>query len=271
MKKVAFIGGGNLAYALVSGMVSSGIFKANDIKVSDPNEAKIERFRSEFKVRITHDNLKAIAFADVIILAVKPNLYRCVIDQIKDSITTKHLVISVAAGMTIDYLERRFDKPVRIVRTMPNIPASVHAGMTALSLNQHTLVEDENFVQELFNCVGNAEIIPEYLMDVVTAISGSSPAIVYMFIEALTDGAVLKGMNREQAYRFVSQAVLGSAKMVRDLKIHPGQLKDNVTSAGGTSIEAVYSLEKNGFRGIIMQAIEVCTDKAKRLTGEVVR
>lgn len=268
-KKIGFIGCGNIAYAVISGMLSSDKFQPTDIKASNPGNKRLERIRGEFRIHATHDNRKVVEFADVIILAVKPSVYPLVIDEIKDLVDDKKLIVTVAAGVSTDYVNRAFGKPVRVVRTMPNIPAMVHEAMTAICANAYATHDDMNFVQELFNCVGDTEVIKEELMDVVTAISGSSPAIVYMFIEALSDGAVLKGMNRDQAYKLISQAVLGSAKMVRDMDTHPGKLKDNVTSAGGTSIEALFSLEKNGFRGIIMEAIEKCTNKSALLSEKI--
>jgi pyrroline-5-carboxylate reductase len=268
-KTIGFIGSGNLAYSLISGMISSGKFSPSMIKASNPGNKRLEKIRGDFRIRVTHDNRKLVEFSDVIILTVKPKFYKMVIDEIKDLITDKHLIVTVAAGVSTDYVENCFEKKVKVIRTMPNTPALVLEAMTALCKNKHASEDDMNIAQALFNCVGDTEIVSEDLMDVVTAISGSSPAIVYMFIEALADGAVLKGMNRDQAYKLVSQAVLGSAKMVRDLGIHPGQLKDNVTSAGGTSIEAIFSLEKSGFRGSIMEAIEKCTNKSVLLSEQL--
>lgn len=268
-KKIGFIGCGNLAYAMISGMIGSGEYTPNDIKASNPGNKRLERMRSEFRIHVSHDNRKVVEFSDIILLTVKPKICYDVIQEIKDSVTERHLIITVAAGVSTEYVEKAFGKPVRIIRAMPNIPASVLAAMTGLSANKHSTEEDMNCVQELFHTVGDTEIVEESLMDVVTAISGSSPAIVYMFIEALSDGAVLKGMNRDQAYKMISQSVLGAAKMVRDQGLHPGQLKDNVTSAGGTSIEAIYSLEKSGFRGIIMEAIDRCTNKSAYLSQQL--
>lgn len=268
-KKIGFIGCGNLAYALISGMMTSGDFNPALIKASNPGNKRLERMRSEFRINVTHDNRKVVEFSDIIIMTIKPKKYYEVIQEIKDLVTERHLIITVAAGVSTEYVEAAFGKPVRVIRTMPNIPAAVHEAMTGLTTNLHATQEDMNRVQELFNTVGLTEIVEESMMDVVTAISGSSPAIVYMFIEALADGAVLKGLNRDQSYKMISQAVLGAAKMVRDLGTHPGQLKDNVTSAGGTSIEAIYSLEKSGFRGIIMEAIDKCTNKSAYLSQQL--
>ncbi len=261
MKKIALIGGGNLASALLTGMLESGVFDKADILVAEPSETQRNRLAEKIGVKTTTDNCAAVAFADVVLLTVKPNIYPAVIAEIKDCIAEK-LIITVAAGTSTDYVASLFDKPVRIVRSMPNTPAAVRAGMTSLSPNQLATAEDIKFAEELFGCVGQVEIINESLMDVASAIAGSSPALVYMFIEALADGAVLKGMPRQQAYQMAAQAVLGSAKMVRDSGVHPAQLKDNVASPGGTTIEAIQQLEKGAFRGNLIEAISRCVDKS---------
>ncbi len=261
MKKIAFIGGGNLASALLTGMLKSGVFDKTDILVAEPNEKQRIYLSETIGVKTTSDNCAAVAFADAILLTVKPNIYQAVIAEIKDCIADK-LIITVAAGTSTDYVSSLFEKPVRIVRSMPNTPAAVGAGMTSLSPNAMATAEDIKFAKALFGCVGQVEIIKESLMDVASAIAGSSPALVYMFIEALADGAVLKGMPRQQAYRMAAQAVLGSAQMVRDSGVHPGQLKDNVASPGGTTIEAIRQLEEGAFRGSLIEAIARCVDKS---------
>ncbi len=265
MKKIAFIGGGNLASALLTGMLESGAFDKTDILVAEPNLTQRAYLTETIGVKTTSDNCAAVAFADVVLLTVKPNVYPAVIAEIKDSIADK-LIITVAAGTPTDYVTDCFVKPVRIVRSMPNTPAAVRAGMTSLAPNALATDEDIKFAKALFGCVGQVEIIKEALMDVASAVAGSSPALVYMFIEALADGAVLKGMPRQQAYQMAAQAVLGSAKMVRDSGIHPAKLKDNVASPGGTTIEAIYQLEKGAFRGNLIEAIARCVDKSVEIS-----
>ncbi len=261
MKKIAFIGGGNLASALLTGMLSSGVYLKDDIMVAEPNEAQRDKLAAELDITVTDNNGVAVAFGDVVLLTVKPNIYPIVIAEVKDQIADK-LIITVAAGISTNFVERTFGKAVRIVRSMPNTPAAVRSGMTSLAANALATEDDIQFAQKLFGCVGQVEMIKESLMDVASAIAGSSPALVYMFIEALADGVVLKGMPRQQAYRMAAQAVLGSAKMVRDSGVHPGQLKDNVASPGGTTIEAIHQLEKGAFRGNIIEAIARCVDKS---------
>ncbi len=267
MKKVAFIGGGNLARALLTGMLASGAFSARDLMVAEPNAAQRDDLAEKFGVATTPDNAAAIAFGDAVLLTVKPNIYGVVIEQIKGLVDDK-LIISVAAGTTTDYIERSFGGAVRVVRSMPNTPAAVCSGMTSLSAGRLATADDVAFAEHLFSCVGQVDVIDEALMDVATAIAGSSPAMVFNFIEALADGAVLKGMPRQQAYRYAAQAVLGSAKMVRDSGVHPAQLKDAVASPGGTTIEALRQLENGAFRATVIGAIGACVDKAAALAKD---
>ncbi len=261
MKKIAFIGGGNLAQALISGLLASKKFVAADIMVAEPAAAQREKLADSLAVATTADNEAAVTFGDVILLTVKPNIYPLVIDQIKHLVNDK-LIITVAAGITSDYVLAAFGQNVRIVRSMPNTPAAVAAGMTSISAGRWATDDDLAFARTLFGSVGEVELIDEKLMDVAMAVAGCSPAIVYMFIESLADGAVLKGMPRQQAYRYAAQAVLGSAKMVLDSALHPGQLKDAVASPGGTTIEAIRQLEKGAFRSNLIEAIAQSVDKS---------
>jgi pyrroline-5-carboxylate reductase len=205
----------------------------------------------------------------ILVLSVKPNKYKRVIEEIRNNVKKDAIIITIAAGIKIRTVEAYFGKDLKIVRAMPNIPAVVGEAMTALCCNSKVSEEELKDIYEIFNCFGLVEIIDEELLDVVTAVSASSPALVYMFIEALADGAVLKGLPRDKAYRMVSQAVLGAAKMVLVTGKHPGQLKDSVCSAGGTAIEAVYSLEKKGFRGNVIEAVQRCTEKSELLGIEM--
>ncbi len=265
MKKIAFIGGGNIASAIISGMLSSAKFQPSDIIVSNPSEGKLNALNDKFGVSVTKNNLEAVSSADVILLTIKPNMYKSVIDEIKDSFGKSKILISVAPGISISTIEKSFNKGIKLIRSMPNTPAFVCEGLTSICSNENIEEEDLQLVSELFSCVGEVEIVEEKLMDVATAVAGSSPALVYMFIEALADGAVLKGMSREKAYIFASQAVLGSAKMVKETGISPAILKDNVASPGGTTIEAISHLEASGFRGIIIDAVRKCVEKAEKI------
>jgi len=268
-KKIGFIGCGNMARAMIAGLLDSNIAAPDSILASNSTSGKLEAARKDFGIGITSDNKAVARFADILILSVKPNKYAGVIREIRNDVKKEAVIVTIAAGIKIRTIEAYFGKELKIVRAMPNIPAVVGEAMTALCCNGQVTEEELKSIYDIFSSFGLAEILDEELLDVVTAVSASSPALVYMFIEALTDGAVLKGLSRDKAYRMVSQAVLGAAKMVLVTGKHPGQLKDSVCSAGGTAIEAVYSLEKKGFRGHVIEAIQRCTEKAERLGIEI--
>jgi len=268
-KKIGLIGCGNMARAMITGLLDAGVAGREDIIASNSTSPKLEAVKKEFGIGTTTDNKSVAGFADILILSVKPNKYKVIIEDIKNHIKDDVVIVTIAAGIRIRTVEAAFGKDIKVVRAMPNIPAVVGEAMTALCSNSRVSDEDMKYISEIFTSFGLVEMIDEELLDVVTAVAASSPALVYMFIEALTDGAVLKGLSRDKAYRMVSQAVLGAAKMVLLTGKHPGQLKDSVCSAGGTAIEAVYSLEKKGFRGHVIEAIQRCTDKAERLGTEM--
>jgi pyrroline-5-carboxylate reductase len=264
-KKIGFIGCGNMAQAMLAGMIKSEITLPEDIIISRTNEAKLLEIKNKYCVSSTLSNNEVASFSDIIILAVKPNIYEKVIKEIAPVVKQDVLIITIAAGISIDFVEKAFGRNMKIIRTMPNTPALVGEGMSALSKNCRVTDEDLKDAIDIFESFGKAEVIDEKLMDSIPAISGSSPAYVFMFIEALADGAVLRGMPRDKAYKFAAQAVLGAAKMVLETGEHPGSLKDKVCSPGGTTIEAVYSLEMNNFRGTVISAMESCTKKAEAM------
>ncbi len=263
--KIGFIGTGNMGSAMMGGIISSGIVEASDVMASDIFQAALDRVSEEFSVNTSLDNRDVVDFADIIFLAVKPQYLADAIDGIKDMDYSNKVVVSIAAGQSLEKLLGMFGKELKVIRVMPNTPALVGEGMSALSPNELVTEEECATVLELFESFGKAEIVPERLQDAVVGISGSSPAYVYMFIEALADGAVAEGMPRAQAYKFAAQAVLGSAKMVLETGEHPGVLKDNVCSPGGTTIEAVATLEALGFRNAVIEAERVCIDKSREM------
>ncbi|MDF2505064.1 MULTISPECIES: pyrroline-5-carboxylate reductase [Clostridium] len=265
-KNIGFIGCGNMAKAMIGGIVTSKLYSPQKIMVSNPSNSSLQEVKEKFNIITSNDNIKVAEFADILILSVKPNKYVHVIDKIKNLVKSSTVIVSIAAGIGIKDIEKYFGKEVKVIRTMPNTPALVGEGMASLCRNKNVKDEEMDLVANIFKSFGKAEIVEERLMDVVTSVSGSSPALVYMFIEALGDGAVLEGLPREKAYKMAAQAVLGSAKMVLETGKHPGQLKDEVCSPGGTTIEAVYSLEKNKFRGSLIEAIKVCTEKSKNMS-----
>ena len=262
---IGFIGAGNMGGAMIGGIVGAGLVQPGQIVVSDVSPRQLERVREEYGVRTTADNAAAAA-ADVVFLAVKPQYYPPVIDSIRQAVGEQTVVVSIAAGQSLRHLEELFGRPVKLVRAMPNTPALVGAGMAALCPNAAVSEEEMERVRALFESFGLAERVSEEQMDAVTAVSGSSPAYVYLLIEAMADGAVAGGLPRDKAYRFAAQAVLGSAKMVLETGRHPGELKDMVCSPAGTTIDAVAKLEEKGFRAAVLAAVETCRDKSRRMT-----
>ncbi|MED3125358.1 pyrroline-5-carboxylate reductase [Bacillus wiedmannii] len=267
-KQIGFIGCGNMGMAIIGGMLNKKIVSANNIICSDLNTTNLKHASEKYGVTTTTDNNEVAKNADILILSIKPDLYASVINEIKEVIKNDVIVVTIAAGKSIKSTEEAFAKKLKIVRVMPNTPALVGEGMSALYPNEMVTEKDLEDVLNIFTSFGQAEIVSEKLMDVVTSVSGSSPAYVYMIIEAMADAAVLDGMPRNQAYKFAAQAVLGSAKMVLETGIHPGELKDMVCSPGGTTIEAVAILEEKGLRTAIISAMQRCTQKSVELSGQ---
>lgn len=267
---IGFIGAGNMGGAIIKGIIKSKAANAADIIVYDKNIDILKTFEADYGIKAA-DGIKAVCEADILFLAVKPNVLYSVIAQIRDFIDTdKTIVVSIAAGQSIWRLTREFNyDTIKLVRAMPNTPALVGEGMTAVSFNEQ-MREDKNrekadYIMSLFASFGKVELVPESIMNAVTGVSGSSPAYIFMLIEAMADAAVLGGMPRKQAYTFAAQSVLGSAKMVLEMDKHPGELKDMVCSPGGTTIEAVKVLENESFRGTVMNAIDACIKKSEAM------
>ncbi len=263
--KIGFIGGGNMASAMIGGILASGQAAAGDILVSAKSQATIDKVSAAHGVGVTLDNCAVASHADILFLAVKPVVLPDVIAEIKDIDFSDKIIVSIAAGQSLARLKELFGKELKLVRVMPNTPALVGEAMSAISPNVLVSQEELAAVVSLFETFGQAEVVAEKLQDAVVGVSGSSPAYVYMFIEALADGAVAEGMPRAQAYKFAAQAVLGSAKMVLETGQHPGALKDAVCSPGGTTIEAVASLEATGFRASVIEAERLCIEKSRQL------
>lgn len=261
--KLGFIGTGNMASAIMGGIINNQIIPAEEIIGADLFAPGRERAKAQFGIHVTDSNKEVVEKADVIVLSVKPQFYADVIQEIKDLIRADQIVITIAPGKTLAWLAEQFGKDVKLVRTMPNTPAMVGAGMTAACPNEHMTEEETAYVRTLLESFSRVEIVPERLMDTVVSVSGSSPAYVFMLIEAMADAAVSGGMPRPQAYQFAAQAVLGSAKMVLETGKHPGELKDMVCSPAGTTIEAVRVLEERGFRSAVFEAMKVCEEMSK--------
>ena len=264
--KLGFIGCGNMANAIMHGIIANGLVAADQIIGSDPTEAGRQRTLQENGIHVTSDNLEVVRQAETVFFTIKPQYYQEMIAEIKDEMREDQLIISIAAGRTLDYIEEQFaPKKVKVVRLMPNTPAMVGEGMTAACPNKNVSEAELTYAVKICDGFGKTEVVSEKLFDVVTAVSGSSPAYIFMLIEAMADAAVLGGMPRQQAYKFSAQSVLGSAKMVLETGKHPGELKDMVTSPAGTTIEAVRVLEERGFRSAVIECIDACTAKSEAL------
>lgn len=262
--KIGFIGLGNMAAAMISGILRKGIAVPEDITGSSKTEATAQKIKEKFNITTATDNAQVAREADILFLAVKPIYFEDIIPEIRDNVKAGALVVSIAAGLSLQYLKEVFNRQdIKIVRCMPNTPAMVHAGCTGVCADDEVTQEEMDRVLELLRSFGMASVVPERLMDAVTGVSGSSPAYVALFVEALADGAVAAGMPRKQAYEFAAQSVMGSAKLMLETGLHPGRLKDMVCSPGGTTIQAVKVLEEKGFRAAVMDAVEACVNRSK--------
>lgn len=263
--KVGFIGCGNMGGAMMQGIIDSGMCKPDEVITSDTSQAALDNRKATLGVNITTNNKETVEFSDIVFLSVKPQYYETVITEIKDVVTDKQIIVTIAPGKTLAWLADKFGKELKIIRTMPNTPAMVKEGMMGMCANENVTEDDINLVKKICEGFSKAEVVPEHLMDVVTAVSGSSPAYVFMFIEAMADAAVAGGMPRSQAYTFAAQAVLGSAKMVLETGKHPGELKDMVCSPAGTTIQAVRVLEEKGMRSAVFECMEKCLEISRNM------
>ena len=262
---LGFIGSGNMAQAMLKGILAKGIYEKENVIVSDLNEAALKKVKEELGVQTTTNNKEVVEKADVIVLAVKPFHFATVIPEIADVVKKDTLIISIAAGQTIANIENLFGKSIKLVRTMPNTPALVLAGATGMCFNTNVSEKEKEEAVRLFESFSKVAVVSESMIDTVIGVSGSSPAYVFMFIEAMADAAVADGMPRAQAYEMAAQTVYGSAKMVLETGKHPGELKDMVCSPGGTTIEAVRVLEEKGFRSAVIEGQMACVKKAREM------
>ncbi len=258
---IGFIGTGNMSQAIMGGIIKSNLYSASDIYGFDLSDVAVSKVNDLYKINMVSVE-EVIKNSKYIFLGIKPYQYEKVIKEISSLIEDK-VIISIAPLQTIDKVREYAGRNIKVVSSMPNTPALVGEGMSAVCFSDNIDDESKKVILSLFSSFGEVEEVEENLFNSVIAVSGSSPAYVYMFIEALADGAVKYGMSREKAYKFASQAVLGSAKMVLETGEHPAKLKDNVCSPGGTTIEAVASLEKSSFKGSVIEAMECCINKLK--------
>ncbi len=264
-KTIAFLGAGNMAEALVKGLLRAGVAAPAEILCTDRRAERGPELAKAYGVRFTQDNAAAAREASIVVLSVKPQVMNRLLDEIGPVLDTSKLVISIAAGVPIAAIERKVGHGVRIVRVMPNTPALVGAGATALSPGEHATEADLQQARALFEAVGKAVIVDEPLLDAVTGLSGSGPAYIFLIIEALSDAGVKVGLARAQSQELAAQTVLGSAKLLIETGEHPGRLKDQVTSPGGTAIAGLHTLEAGGLRTTLMNAVEAATRRSHEL------
>jgi pyrroline-5-carboxylate reductase len=250
--------------AIIKGILTKKIASPKEIIASDKVKSK-EVIESEFGIEVAENNCEVAKKSDILFLAIKPQYYESVIEEIKDEVEEKQIIISIAPGKTLQWLEDAFAKSIKLIRVMPNTPALIGEGMLAVCPNKFVSNQETEVVLNFLNGCGKTQIVEENLMDVVVSVSGSSPAYVFMFIEAMADAAVADGMPRAMAYEFAGQAVMGSAKLLLETGKHPGELKDMVCSPAGTTIEAVRVLEEKGFRSSIIEAMKACTSMTRKL------
>ena len=260
-KIIGFIGSGNMCTAMIGGILNAKLIQKNQIICSDPSCDKLKMMSEKFGVLTTTDNQEVASKADILVLSVKPQFYKVVIKEIKT--VRDVIIVTIAAGQKIENIKYLFGTDIKVVRVMPNTPALVGEGMSAICPCPMISPEEQTLICNIFNSFGKCEIIPENLMDVVTGVSGSSPAYIFILIEAMADVAVAEGMPRDKAYKFAAQTVFGSAKMMLETNKHPGELKDMVCSPGGTTIEGVLKLEETGFRTSIQEAVRAAIKKSR--------
>ena len=266
--KIGFIGTGNMGSSIIKGILSSKFKKSENINIFDLDKEKVNNLVKEYGVNAVNSEKELAENCNIIILSVKPHIIPIVLKNLSGNVKKDTIILTIAAGISISVIENALGEDKKVVRTMPNTPAQVLSGMTAITFNKNIENSEKEIIFKLLNSFGKSVEIEEKLMHAYTGISGSLPAYVYMFMEALADGGVLCGMPRNKAYEIVAQTVAGSAKMLLETGKHPGQLKDEVCSPAGTTIEAVRVLENGNFRGNVIEAVAACTEKSKEMAGE---
>jgi pyrroline-5-carboxylate reductase len=265
-KKICILGTGNMGQALVSGLVGSGSSKPQDIVCTDVREVKLKAIEKQYGVQISTNNLEAVSQADIIIYAVKPQIMATVLNETAEKLDMSKLIISIAAGVPMEAIESCLNKELRLIRVMPNIAAAVKEAATAIAAGRHASKEDVQLAMEIFDSIGKSVFIQEnYLMDAITGLSGSGPAYIFLIVEAMADAGVKVGLSRQEALFLSAQTVLGAAKMLIETQEHPGQLRDRVTSPGGTAIAGLATLEEGGLRTTLIHAVEVATNRSREL------
>ena len=269
-KKISIIGTGNMGEALVSGLISSGTAKPENIICTDIRGDKLNSVKERYDVVTTEDNIKAVEASEIVIYAVKPQIIASVLKETAHVLDMSKLIISIAAGVPLAAIESCLKKDLRLIRVMPNIAAFVKESASVLAAGKNASKDDIKLAMAIFDSMGKSIFIKEnILMDAITGLSGSGPAYIFLIVDALADAGVKVGLSREDALFLSIQTVLGSAKLLLETKEHPGRLKDMVTSPGGTAIAGIHTLEKGGLRTTLINAVEVATKRSKEL-GEII-
>lgn len=268
-RKIAMLGAGNMARALIRGLLASGTVPPERLRASDVDRGRLVELERDYQITTTTDNAALVAWADAVVIAVKPQVIDRVLDQLGEHLRPETLVISIAAGVPLRALEARLPTGARVVRAMPNTASIVLAGATAVAAGGHATEQDVEFSKLLFDATGRSVVLEESLLDAVTGLSGSGPAYVMLIIEALADGGVKVGLHRDTALLLAAQTVFGSAKLLLETGEHPGRLKDMVTSPGGTAIAGLHTLESGGLRRTLIDAVESASMRAVELGAQM--
>jgi pyrroline-5-carboxylate reductase len=263
-KSIGFVGAGNMAEAMIRGLLRGDVFKPKQVTASAPRQERQRELAEKYGIHASGDNREA-ARQSIVVLSVKPQILSRVLDEIAETVSAESLVISIAAGVPVAAIQSRLRPATRVVRAMPNTPALVDAGATAIARGEHARESDLEDAKRIFDAVGVTVVLDESLLDAVTGLSGSGPAYVFLILEALSDAGVKVGLSRRTAQLLAAQTLLGSAKLLIETNEHPGRLKDMVTSPGGTAITGLHTLEHGGLRTTLMNAVEAATRRSREL------
>ncbi len=266
--RIGFLGGGNMAEAIIRGLVAAGGVRPEQLGASDPRPERLTELAAAYGIHVESENRKLVNWADVVVLAVKPQVAPAVLAQIRDLAWPKKLFISIAAGLTTGTVENSLGQDTRVVRAMPNTPALVGAAATAIAPGQNATADDMDTARTIFDSVGITDVFNESQIDAITGLSGSGPAYAFLILEAMADAGVQMGLPRQSALQFAAQTLMGSAKLLLDTNGDPGQLRDMVTSPGGTTIAGLQALEAGGLRTTLVSAVEAATNRARELGKE---
>jgi pyrroline-5-carboxylate reductase len=269
-RHVGLVGTGNMGEALIHGLLHGHLCRPDQILCSDTRPERLKAIREKYEVKGTSHNTEVVKQSDLIIIAVKPQIMKNVVEEIAKYLNLSKLIISIAAGVPLEAIESCAKKELKLIRVMPNICVSVREGVSAIAGGRHALKEDLMMAKTIFDSVGKSLFIDEYLLDAVTGLSGSGPAYIFLIIDALADAGVKVGLSRDDALILASQTLLGAAKMLIETGEHPGKLKDMVTTPGGTAIAGLHTLEEGGLRTTLMNTVEVATQRSRAL-GEMMK